>query len=250
MKWWCNGSLVNPTEFGEFDSGVFESFRTFDSQRFWRLEDHWQRWQNSGKILGIKTDLNFESLERGLQELLEVVRTENLELRFKLWTDGIDTWIKVSPLVLEDTSEGVVVGDAVFMRENAQAKYGADFYPETREQCARQGLFEIIWFDVQDVLLEGSITNVFAVIDGQLVTPKSDHILSGLMRDYVGGIERDITRADLRGADEIFLTNMVRGIVPVGQWGSWKSNSFGVASALQEKLAKSEGVFNMGGYNF
>ena len=249
MKWWCNGNLIEPTRFGEFEGGVFETFRTFGGE-FWRLDEHWERWHKSGEILDIKTKLSFEDLKQALQELILVNSTENLELRFKLWTDGKDTWIKVGKLDLEDVSGGVVVSDAVFERANSQAKYGAHFYPDFRQQCVDQGLFEIIWFDADNYLLEGSITNVFAVIDGQLVTPKSDRVLPGLMRQFVGGQERDILKSDLQGASEIFLTNMIRGVVPVRRWGSWESHDFSRADSLQEKLANLEGVFRMSGYNF
>lgn len=73
--------------------------------------------------------------------------------------------------------------------------------------------------------LEASRANLFAVRDGALFTPPLDsRILPGITRARVlalaaaAGIETheaELTRADLRGAGEVFLSGSVRGIEPV-----------------------------------
>jgi branched-subunit amino acid aminotransferase/4-amino-4-deoxychorismate lyase len=74
--------------------------------------------------------------------------------------------------------------------------------------------------------LEGAVSNVFAVFSGEVLTPPlASGILPGITRALVlrlcaaAGIparERILTLADLRAADEVFLTNSVQEIVPVG----------------------------------
>lgn len=79
---------------------------------------------------------------------------------------------------------------------------------------------------VKDGLVtEGAASNVFAVIDGQLVTPLNNGaILAGITRDVIlelasaQGIptsERDLTLAELRHASEVWVTSSTREIIPV-----------------------------------
>jgi len=72
---------------------------------------------------------------------------------------------------------------------------------------------------------EGAASNVFAVIDGVLVTPpKSRHLLPGITRDFVLELaraenlpfqERDLYAGELAHAGEIWLTSSTRELVPV-----------------------------------
>jgi hypothetical protein len=72
---------------------------------------------------------------------------------------------------------------------------------------------------------EASAANIFAVRDGELITPPiSDNILAGVTRDTVITLARDLgltvseqslTRSELYVADEAFLTGTAAEIVPV-----------------------------------
>src|SRR5262249_51940584 len=75
---------------------------------------------------------------------------------------------------------------------------------------------------------EGSRTNVFLFRDGALVTPSLDGpivpgIMRGLVIELARGIgldvweEKAMTEPWLEGASEVFLTNSVRGIIPVAR---------------------------------
>jgi para-aminobenzoate synthetase/4-amino-4-deoxychorismate lyase len=79
--------------------------------------------------------------------------------------------------------------------------------------------------DRDGTVLEASRANVFAVHDGVLVTPPTDgRIVPGITRRRVLELaraagretrEKHFTVPDLLAADEVFLTNSVRGIEPV-----------------------------------
>ena len=81
-------------------------------------------------------------------------------------------------------------------------------------------------------VVEGSAENLFAVIDGALVTPpKSDNILEGITRDSVitlaNGegipvVERSIARGELYRADEVFLTGTGAKVSPVTEIDKYK----------------------------
>ena len=75
---------------------------------------------------------------------------------------------------------------------------------------------------------EGSRTNLFLIWRKMLITPGLDGpVLPGIMRALVLELAPDlgltpiesaigVSRAELMKADEVFLTNSVRGVVPVG----------------------------------
>ncbi len=73
--------------------------------------------------------------------------------------------------------------------------------------------------------MEGAASNLFVVSDGELITPpKSNYLLPGITRDLIlelaikNGIphaERAIKEAELRTADEIWLTSSTKEIMPV-----------------------------------
>ena len=114
--------------------------------------------------------------------------------------------------------------------------------------------------DADGAVLEASRANVFAVRDGTLLTPPADgRIVPGIARRRTIELanargqkvrEEHLSLDDLFAADEVFLTNSVRGVEPVrsidGQDMSSVSHSFGhtidgtsagagIASALRRR---------------
>jgi branched-subunit amino acid aminotransferase/4-amino-4-deoxychorismate lyase len=87
------------------------------------------------------------------------------------------------------------------------------------------GYDETVFVDAHGHVLEGATTNVFAVRDRVVWTPPlSRGILPGVMRARVIGMlepaglrEDDLGLADLRKADEVFVTNALLGIMPVAR---------------------------------
>jgi len=87
---------------------------------------------------------------------------------------------------------------------------------------------EGVMLDTQGAVVEGIMTNLFAVIDGNLVTPKLDRAgVVGVMRSYlleqaeVLGLPVQQVRLPLQQffeASELFICNSVIGIWPVRQW--------------------------------
>jgi D-alanine transaminase len=93
-----------------------------------------------------------------------------------------------------------------------------------RQQAIEAGAGEVILLR-DGLLTEASASSVQVVIDGEIRTPpNSPQLLSGTTRSLVEeladrhGIARrvvDVTAAQLRAADEIWLTAATRGVIPV-----------------------------------
>ena len=93
-----------------------------------------------------------------------------------------------------------------------------------RQQAVNQDCAEAILFK-DGYLTEGAASNVFAVLNGILVTPpKSPAILPGITRDIILEIaeknniphsQRAITKEEIEGASEIWVTSSTREIIPI-----------------------------------
>lgn len=93
-----------------------------------------------------------------------------------------------------------------------------------RQQAIDAGCAEAILLR-DGLLTEGSSSNIFVVKDGVLSTPPRDHrILAGITRDLVLELAaqhrlpvelRDVSDAELRTADELWLTSSTREVLPV-----------------------------------
>ena len=97
-------------------------------------------------------------------------------------------------------------------------------FDQAWQTAETQGAFDSLFFNSDGLLLEGGRSNVFVKYQGQWLTPSLDlDILNGVMRQavlqqpqtYLGAdavIETHITRDMLEHAEEIRLSNALRGV--------------------------------------
>lgn len=88
------------------------------------------------------------------------------------------------------------------------------------EKCKEEGYDEVIFFNEDGYLSEGSKTNIFIVKGKRIYTPSlNSGLLPGVVRNYIisemNCIEKKITLNDLKCADEVFLTNSLLGVMKV-----------------------------------
>jgi 4-amino-4-deoxychorismate lyase len=98
--------------------------------------------------------------------------------------------------------------------------------------------------NMQDEVIEGTMSNIFAVLDGNLHTPDLSHCgVAGTMRARVieaaveQGIkvnERSISLEELYSADELFVCNSILNIVAVRQLGDHR---YAVPGEVTQRLA-------------
>lgn len=89
---------------------------------------------------------------------------------------------------------------------------------------------EGIFLNTEGRLCEGTGTNIFCVIDGEIVTPPLstgalDGITRALVLEWFGGKEHDLTLAEAHAADEVFLTSTTRDVQAIAAWDhiTWKA---------------------------
>jgi branched-chain amino acid aminotransferase len=93
-------------------------------------------------------------------------------------------------------------------------------HAELSAERAERGVDEVLVFGSNDRLVSAATSNVFAFVAGRWVTPASaTGCRCGVIRDWVFAqmacAEGEIARAEIAGAEELFVTNSWLGVQPV-----------------------------------
>jgi para-aminobenzoate synthetase/4-amino-4-deoxychorismate lyase len=100
-------------------------------------------------------------------------------------------------------------------KTTARAVYDAEL-----QQAMAAGAFDALFLNEHDEVCEGARSNVFARIDGRLLTPPlACGLLPGVLREELllsgAAVEARLTLADLRRAEALYCGNALRGLVEV-----------------------------------
>lgn len=220
--------------------GLFETMRAV-SGRVFRLSDHLRRLNQSAEILGISNHYPDEQLQDAITQTLEANRLTDARLRLQISNGPIQpdgtastnlliTAAQFTPYPAEHYEKGVRVTLTNY-RQNPHDPFAGHkttcYGPRlTALKEAHQKLAtEALWFTTENLLAEGSVSNVFLVKDGALFTPPvQTPVLPGIARQTVIELaeaadipchEQPLAIDDLLAADEIFLTNVIMEVLPV-----------------------------------
>jgi branched-chain amino acid aminotransferase len=217
--------------------GLFETLRTWRGQPT-LLPRHLDRLTRSAGELGLPLEREALPDREAVRALLAADgREADALLRITL-SGGISAafgstlWMRSFELP-PAAAAGVVLGPAGPARSDVLASHKTlNYWPNRIAfEGARSGGFdECVTISPDGDLWEGSRSNLFVVMGHQILTPPSSgKILPGIMRNLI--LERgnrlglDVREAPLSLLDrllrpeEVFLSNSVRGIMPVRQWG-------------------------------
>jgi len=228
--------LISPRDLG-FTRGyaLFEFLKTYPHHRLFKPSEHIERLFHSAKLMGLVLPWTRE------QVLLWVTETlaQNVSDEEKYIKIMISGGVSKSMIPEEEPTLIILIDPAV--------EYPAEYYekgigvitvkhtryiPEAKsnnyiegvkqtQNAKKVGALEPIYYSDEQVF-EGSNSNVFAVIDGKVMTPESN-ILQGVARGVVIELLRknmlisvkNFTIEELQGATEIFLTGSGKEIMPV-----------------------------------
>jgi branched-chain amino acid aminotransferase len=215
--------------------GVFDFLRTYRGNPFC-LEAHIERFVNSAQLIGLSMNWSQEALCEIVMETLSRNHHEESNIRLVLTGGGSTDMITpenrsrllvlVTPVITFPEwwyARGTKVVTTPVERYIPEAK-SINYIPGiiALAKARQQEAIEAIFIDHQGRALEGTTSNYFAVIDGQLVTPE-DGVLKGVTRKIVLEITqtafkpqlRSIAREELMQSDEVFLTSSNKEIAPV-----------------------------------
>ena len=233
-----------------YGTSVFEGVRAYetaDGPAIFRHQDHLDRLEASAKLYYMDLPFAKEQLRTATHELISRNGFKSCYIRpivFRgygpMGLDPEDNPIHVSIacwewgayLGDEAKREGVRAKVSSWRRISPQsliphAKAGGQYLNSVlaKIESKRSGYQEAILLDDKGHVCEGSGENVFIVKDGVLATPpQTASILDGISRKSVIEIagdlgyavqERDVARAELVLADEMFLVGTAAELTPV-----------------------------------
>jgi branched-subunit amino acid aminotransferase/4-amino-4-deoxychorismate lyase len=230
----------------EHGLGLFETLRTWDGQAP-LLDRHLERMKRSARELGLPLDGVVLPDAEAVSNLLGAEDTTDLMLRITLSgglseTGGATLWMRTAPLPLPFRREGAIVdlhASDIDVLDPLSRHKTLNYWPRRRAFERARGLgFDEVLSTVHGRIWEGSRSNVFLVRRSILWTPSLDGpIVPGIMRALVlelaAGLGWEVRLTDLLAPDdlanapEVFLTNSVRGIMPVARVGAFPSKAHG-----------------------
>jgi branched-chain amino acid aminotransferase len=241
MHAWVNGSLLHDatapairvSDHGfTVGDGVFEAVKVLDGRPF-ALTRHLERLVNSARGLGLP-DPDLDQVRHGVATVLADQPLARGRLRITYTGgdaplgsgrgDAAPTLVVVAaPLPDAATEVGVVTVPWPRNERGAVAGLKTTSYAENvvaLAHAAERGASEAIFANLAGNLCEGTGSNVFYVVDGELRTPTLDSgclagITRALLLEWFGAREVDEPVEVLGRAEEIFLASTTRDVQPV-----------------------------------
>lgn len=210
-----------------YGDGIFETLRTYRG-KIWQMEEHLERLYESAKMRGWKLHLKPEQIAQAIEKT--VAKNDFKESRVRITiTPGVQTptlfiWCQpLEKLPKKVYSRGVSAITFPLERPFPQMKT-TSMQPLliARAEMAKKRAFEALLINCKGYITEGTWTNVFIVRKKKIITPRLG-VLLGTTRSTVLKLAKpllrvkfkDISRRELLNADECFVTNAPKGIVPI-----------------------------------
>lgn len=230
------GSLV-------FDVGSFHPSARGGCTLF-RVREHVARFLNSARIVGIEVGYDEDALVHAAAHVVKACGKADGLIRWSAFFEAAEpdllprspkARVAVAAQLLQDPPRVRPMRIAMFddARKAApdalspEAKAAAAYLGPmmARRRAVARGDDDVVLLDHDGNVAEAPIANVFVVTTGVLRTPALGRILPGITRDAVIAIARtegiDVREeamrpADLRAADEAFLTATSFPLAPIG----------------------------------
>jgi branched-chain amino acid aminotransferase len=233
-----------------YGTGVFEGERCYDTPRgpaIFRHDDHLDRLERSAKLYYMDMPFSREQLREATHELIVRNNLRECYIRPLVFRGhgpmglfpldnpveaSIAVWEWAPYLGEEGKRNGVrarvsswrrISADSLIPMAKASGQYLNSVLAKV--EAHKSGYEEAILLDDKGYVCEGTGENIYVVRDGVIATPQATNgILWGINRMSIIEIakdlghevvQRDITRAELAMADEVFLSGTAAELTPV-----------------------------------
>ncbi|MFH9402789.1 aminotransferase class IV [Streptomyces sp. NPDC017638] len=237
MRIWLDGglreaesALVSVLDRGlTVGEGVFETVKTVHGEPF-ALTRHLDRLTRSARVLGLP-DPDHDEIRRACTAVLEAnaMPLGRLRITFTGGRGPLGTGrgergptlvVAVGETVRRPDSTTAVTVPWTRNERGALAGVKSTSYAENLvalDRARRLGASEALFGNTAGRLCEGTATNVFVVLDGEIHTPPvASGCLPGITRalvlEWTGARETDLPLDVLQRADEVFLTSSLRDV--------------------------------------
>ena len=233
-----------------YGTGVFEGIRAYETPNgtaIFRNQDHLDRLEKSAKLYYMDLPFSREQIREVTHELIARNGFKSCYIRPLVWRGygpmGLNpldnpveamvaVWEWGAYLGEEGKRNGVRARTSSYRRISSESliphsKASGQYLNSVlaKIESVKAGYEEAILLDDKGYVCEGTGENVFVIKDGVIHTPgQADAILDGINRKSCIQIardlgyelvERDIARAELALADEVFLTGTAAELTPM-----------------------------------
>jgi branched-chain amino acid aminotransferase len=233
-----------------YGTGVFEGIRAYETPNgtaIFRNQDHLDRLEKSAKLYYMELPFSKEQLREVTHELIARNGFKSCYIRPLVWRGYgpmglnpldnpveamIAVWEWGAYLGEEGKRNGVRARTSSYRRISSESliphsKASGQYLNSVlaKIESVKAGYEEGILLDDKGYVCEGTGENVFVIKDGKIHTPgQADAILDGINRKSCiqiardlgyEVIERNIARAELALADEVFLTGTAAELTPM-----------------------------------
>ena len=226
-----------------YGDGLFETLRTYGGRPF-RVAEHLARLEEGMRTLAFAGAPDEPTLRGLLERTLARAGLPEAYLRLTVTRGvgqrGLDPSGCSSPSIIVAAlplrtypeahyAEGVSA--ATLWRRHREARPPPSIKTTSyqgavlaRAEVARRGVQEGLYLDEAGNVTEGTVSNVFCLLDGRLVTPPAAVCLPGITRAEVLSLareaglsveERELRAEELLAATELFVTSSLAELLPV-----------------------------------
>ena len=254
---WYNGKFVNWDKATthvlshglHYGSGIFEGIRAYSDNAnafIFRLEDHYSRFYNSGKVSLIKIPFSQKKLQEATIQLIKKNKLKNCYIRPLAFIGegsiGINPGNNKVNVIIAAFEWGTYLGKngiehGIRAKISSFARMGVNSFMTkskisgnyinsvfAKREAIQLGFDEAIMLDNDGYIAEGTGENIYIVRNNIIKTTPITTVLEGITRDCVIKIAKDndievqeqkFTRDELYISDEVFLSGTAAEITPV-----------------------------------
>jgi branched-chain amino acid aminotransferase len=249
-----------------YGDAVFETVKIINNKILF-LEDHYFRLMSSMRVVRMEIPMNF-TMEYFEEQILLLVKNNKLSdssrARITIYRNDGGYYLPQNNTI-SFLIHAIVLEKTLYSIE--EKEYEVDLYKDfyvTKQLLSsikttnkiinitgsiyanENGLDNCILLNDSKNVVEALQGNVFMLLGNKLITPPvSEGCLNGVMRKQILGlakkienlevVEEVISPFDLQKADELFITNVIKGIQPVTKYRK-KEFTTKLANVLVEKL--------------
>lgn len=223
--------------------GIFETM-VASNQRIFCIDDHIKRLGDSAEVLNIDLlspnkikDILYETIKQNDMDygVVRLTVTRGID-----YNRGLEVHEDITPSIMvrivpwngpaSDVPEGKRLCFSSLVKNDLSPLSNVKSLAYTESVIARlyaqtNGFDDALMLNTKHSVTGATSSNIFLVMGGKLITPpRSDGVLPGIARSRiiklaesmkVPFLEQSITKTHIEYAQEIFITNIVTGIVPI-----------------------------------
>jgi len=219
-------SLADAVQYEPHD-GVYTLANTFDGGKVLKLDAHLNRLEDSARRVNIPLKLDRAALRKGLHQMIEQSGYKDVRYRITVPHDTPDQIIlSIEPFsghpaeIYQNGVRAITLPPQV-ARENPVAKTTG--WMHDRDSVALPaGIFTGLLLDEEGNILEGTSSNFYAILNGELRTA-AEGVLPGIAQQIIFEVapavlpvhREAVNIKDIPQFSEAFISGSSRGIVPI-----------------------------------